>query len=390
MPSANVLYDPDQFADVRTLVQSRGFLFEEHFVTTPDGYILAVHRIRHPHLQRYRRPVILQHGVLCTSREFLINSPGGSSNESHDFVGNNMGFELAKRGYDVWLPNSRGNTYSRNHTILDPEVNTTFWDFSFDEMIKYDAPTVVDHVLHVTGRKTVGFIGHSQGTTILFGLLASRVEYNYLLKPCIALAPITVVGNSYTPYSYFAYVPLFGRLISTFGGPFLPSNNLMKFIAAQLCTSRVKWLCSKAVFMANGFSEEQLNMTRLGVYASGFPAGTSSKNMVHFAQAVRSHKFSMFDYGDDNMRVYGARQPPEYQLAKVSSRHIIIFLSKNDWLSSEKDTGILIKKLKIPVYKHYTIPVKTWNHLDFLLGKDSGKYINGPILTIMQEYNKFN
>lgn len=91
--SVTPYYDPDQFADVRTIVQSRGFPYEEHFVTTPDGYILAVHRLRKPGLLRYRRPVILQHGVLCTSREFLINSPGGFVNESLHVIGNNLGFE---------------------------------------------------------------------------------------------------------------------------------------------------------------------------------------------------------------------------------------------------------------------------------------------------------
>lgn len=387
--TSSLSYDPDQFADVDTLVRSRGFLFEEHFLTTPDRYILAVHRIRHPHLRRYQRPVILQHGILCTSREFLINSPGGSFDEPKDVIGNNLAFELAKHGYDVWLPNSRGNTYSRNHTTLDPNTDRKFWDFSFDEMIKYDAPTVVDYVLNVTRRPTVGFIGHSQGTTILFGLLSSRPRYNRLLKPCIALAPITVVGNSYTPYSYLAYLQLFMELISMYGGPFLPSNKLMKFIAAKLCTSRVKWLCSNAVFMANGFNEQQMNMTRLGVYASGFPAGTSSKNVIHFAQAVKSHTFAMFDYGDDNTREYGMPRPPEYLLENVNSRHLIVFLSANDWLSSEKDVDILIRKLRVPLHKRYVVPAKTWNHLDFLLGKDAGRYVNGPILTVMKKYNKF-
>jgi hypothetical protein len=52
------------------------------------------------------------------------------------------GGRLFDAGFDVWLCNNRGNKYSCKHVNLAPS-SERFWNFSMDEMARYDIPAVV-------------------------------------------------------------------------------------------------------------------------------------------------------------------------------------------------------------------------------------------------------
>ena len=95
------------------------------------------------------------HGLLCTADWWIVNQ-----------AENAPAFIAARAGYDVWLGNQRGNTYSRMHTTLDPDVDKKqYWDFSYHEMGIYDNPAVLDFIQEKTNGQKVAYIGHSQGTT---------------------------------------------------------------------------------------------------------------------------------------------------------------------------------------------------------------------------------
>ena len=53
---------------------------------------------------------------------------------------NSVAFQLIRAGYDVWLGNSRGNQYSRDHVSLDAmdEEDSKYWEFTHFEMGKFD------------------------------------------------------------------------------------------------------------------------------------------------------------------------------------------------------------------------------------------------------------
>lgn len=82
----------------------------------------------------------MQHGILDCSTVWIINEPKVAP-----------AFQLARDGYDVWLGNSRGTTFSRKHKSLDARIDKEYWDFSFAEMGKYDAPAFIEFITTNTG-----------------------------------------------------------------------------------------------------------------------------------------------------------------------------------------------------------------------------------------------
>ena len=69
--------DPDAEREVPQLIRSRGYDLETHNVVTSDGYILTCHRIVNTKFEGIRkRAIMVQHGLLSSGRDFIINSPG--------------------------------------------------------------------------------------------------------------------------------------------------------------------------------------------------------------------------------------------------------------------------------------------------------------------------
>ena len=72
--------------------------------------------------------------------------------------------------------------------------------------------------------------------------------------------------------------------------------------------------------------------TMLPVIMGHTPAGSSTRNLVHYAQGVNSGKFRMYNHGKkDNLAHYGQEEPPEYDLSKITAP-IALYWSANDWL----------------------------------------------------------
>jgi lysosomal acid lipase/cholesteryl ester hydrolase len=72
---------------------------------------------------------------------------------------------LLPAGFDVWLANQRGNTYSRRSVNNLYPYQPEFWYFSLDTLAQLDLPTQVDYVLQAAGVSKIAYLGHSQVRT---------------------------------------------------------------------------------------------------------------------------------------------------------------------------------------------------------------------------------
>lgn len=62
------------------MIEYFGYPAEIHQLTTPDGYILQFHRIPHGIVETTgpSTPVMVQHGMLSSSADFVTNFPNQS------------------------------------------------------------------------------------------------------------------------------------------------------------------------------------------------------------------------------------------------------------------------------------------------------------------------
>jgi len=200
------------------------------------------------------------------------------------------------------------------------------------------------------------------------------------VKLFLALAPIGTVGHI---KGAFKVLDIFFALFGVYD--FLLSNNITKWIAQQICGNdyEAEEVCEDILFLAEGPSTDNLNITRLPIYLSHSPAGTSTKNVLHFSQEVNSDKFRMFDYGTvGNRKEYGTLTPPEYQPSKMKVP-VALFHSAIDWQADPEDVDWLVSQLQTVVFSQ---SYDEYSHLDFVWSYNAHNDVYRDVVTLLQQY----
>ncbi|KAK9870871.1 hypothetical protein WA026_009829 [Henosepilachna vigintioctopunctata] len=378
--NTNCWYDVAAEHDAQTIIKAHGYELKEFKVQTNDGYILTLFKISSPNTINYITkyyPVFLQHGLLSTSANFIALGR------------NSLAFMLADAGHDVWLGNYRGTQYSEGHinyTVNDKE----FWDHTLDDMVKYDFPAVFHQILSETpeGGQII-YIGHSLGTTLALMYNAQYPkEAKNIFKLTILLSPAYTLSNMLSPY----------RNLAPFGSMFLDMANRMdmirlmsqseplKQLARTICLESPR-LMQRCLQMWNLFYGAETSMApEIGpVYFNQIPGGSSFKVCNHAADLALGN-FRHYNHGPlENVKRYGTPFPPIYDIQKIQTPIYIVY-SIADWATTEKDAWNLYNKLP-KLYRHgiRRINMKSFNHIDFVFGKNARRVVYEDLLLVIKD-----
>uniref|UniRef100_A0A8C4U1G6 Partial AB-hydrolase lipase domain-containing protein n=1 Tax=Falco tinnunculus TaxID=100819 RepID=A0A8C4U1G6_FALTI len=334
--------------NISEMVSFWGYPSEEYDVLTEDGYILQLNRIPYGRKNAGSpRPVtFLQHGLFGEGSIWVTN-----------LANNSLGFILADAGYDVWIGNSRGNTWSKRHLVLSPKWEE-FWAFSFDEMAKYDLPATINFIEQKTGQKQLYYIGHSQGTTIAFIAFSTMPQLAQKIKMYFALAPVATEKHDQSLY----FMNTFVILQEMFGTKeFLPHTALGELVLSKFCACSKT--CKSVLSMLFGFNWKSL----------------SSNCSCTVCILLRGSSLSpLWNPGFLSLQV----GPPRYDVKNMKVP-TAIWSGGVDCLADPRDVALLLPLVKNLVH-HKVIP--QWNHLDFLLGLDATEVLYQEIVDIMKRH----
>nr|CAD7405910.1 unnamed protein product [Timema cristinae] len=427
------------------------------------------------------RPVVfLQHGVLASSLDWVLTGPEKAlgyklSNAGYDvWLGNLRGtfysrdhVNLTTRQPEYW--DYRACLFL-NLTTGQPE----YWDYSWNEIGIFDLSAMIDYVLSTTGESSLYFVGHSMGATIAVVLLSERPEYNEKLKITILLAPVVRLRHNTSIFRHSS--PLWKALqkVTSYSGmfDFPPDPPSLHKRLGPMCKERYigQGICANILHTVAGYAGNinnakvlcrhkahadtamvDVTVTHTSRYSKGAEgvAYFTSRTLAALVHGVPHAKdsattavwslpfadfcpdyvtlstrdeHSKYDYGsvDNNLR-YHQTQPPDYDVAKITSS-TAIFYGDSDPFTDPKEkpspvhpTNILTSispssavelnttsalanyatedvswlAEELPnLINNFLVPSPSFSHLSFLWAVDVDKVLYEPVIRLITRHTR--
>jgi len=314
-----------------------------------------------------------------------------------------LAFMLADHGYDVWLPNFRGNTYSQKSTDKNFFQKAT-WHFMAD----YDLPNTIDYVLEKRGMEKLHLVGHSQGSIVSFAMLAqnistSKVDLFFAMAPILQLdegvhgamgllfkygssLPHAIAASSLTRWMYGT---------SVMDTRALPTGKLSAIICSipilnLMCGSLYDMLYNRKFTPLS--ANDHMNASRLSLLNSQFPGGTTLMNLATLSDNYQRDVWVKTDYrkfkqlGISNLKEYGQEEPPTVDFRNVKV-DLVMFRTNNDVFISTEQQLVMLNKVKGNIIENgdYLIDQSWLSHHDQVVAIDASTYIYYPILEHLRQ-----
>lgn len=336
---------------------------ENHIVCTRDGYLLTVHRITKKDCSptvRNGKVIYLHHGLLMSSEIWVTMLEKNQ----------NLPYVLYELGYDVWLGNNRGNKYSPKHLTkkLDSEE---FWDFCIDEFALFDIPDTIDFILNESSKKSLTYIGFSQGTAQAFASASVNPNLNSKIDRIIAISPATTPHGLYSKFldillksSPNLIFLLFSRKVLMPSVVFWERIMYPPFFDSSIDLSNY--------MLFNWKSENIDKVQKVASYAHLYLT-TSVKTVVQWFQIMASKNFQMYHDSTALSNLY----PVSYPLKNI---RIPITLIYGD---SDSLVDIEVMKNQLPHDNVHSFSVPGHEHLDNLWGKDVKRTVFPLVLSAL-------
>ncbi|XP_018020824.1 lipase 3-like [Hyalella azteca] len=302
-----------------------------------------------------------------------------------------MSYILADAGYDVWLGNFRGNTYSRNHTSLNPDSDESFWHFSRDEMSDYDVPAMIDHIITQTDHRQVIILGYSQGgriglMTATNRMVAEKIE----LIVSIGSAGFLSLFSQQSPRAKI--LSQLWRLLEKIGiYEVLPRKLVLIYALSTFCKmgSPGQSICNN--ILASALSERifiddlyAMKGETIPVILANFFEGSSARMVSQGAQPAYI-EFRKFDFGEaENRRRYGHVTPPAYNVSRIPCP-VALYWAENDPTTKTKDVRRLEET--VPGFQRsYRVNSVSFDHFDFIFSKKAKTLVYQDIIELLNQY----
>jgi len=367
--------------DFVDLVHYHGYRAEEHYVSTKDGHVLGIHRIRAVDEQTsgsgsppqarppFKGVVFFQHGFMQNSESWVARGPGKC-----------LAYTLVDEGYDVWLGNNRGNKYSFKHEKYSPD-DVQFWDFCIDDFAMYDIPAMVEYILAITQSQSLSYVGFSQGSAQAFAAFSVNQQLASKINLFVALAPAARVNSLKNPLVAAVTVSKPKLIFLLFGRKALLGQTLFwrRVLSRQLYTVIIDY-CLDILF---GWKCLNLDPSEKTLLYSHLYSYCSVKTLVHWFQITANCNFQAFDDNikNGNPSYYRSYILPSYAPSRISCPMAVFYGGKDsipsmDWLLKQLPAGTFVHR------------EESYEHLDFTWAHSAPELIDTKVVQLIRAHNK--